>query len=71
MTEQTTQKMNVLQSLAFIHQKLLTVQFYPEEFKQADAALKIVAQMASELDSQLKTEMESASQTSEEVTVNE
>lgn len=71
MTEQTSQKMNVLQSLAFIHQKLLTVQFYPEEFKQADAALKIVAQMASELDSQLKAEMESVPQPTEEATTNE
>jgi hypothetical protein len=35
--------------LAFIHQKLLTTQFYPEEFSSADSALKFITAMANEL----------------------
>lgn len=35
-----------LDKLAFIHQKLTTVQFYPEEFKQADASIRLIIEMA-------------------------
>lgn len=50
MSEDTKPSLDQLQAtlhaLAFIHQKLTTTRFYPEEFKSADQALKMIIEMA-------------------------
>lgn len=38
-----------LQCLAFIHQKLLITQFYPEQFAMADKSLKFIEALAKDL----------------------
>lgn len=37
------------QKLAFIHNKMLGLQFYPEEFQVCDAAMKMLTKMCNDL----------------------
>lgn len=56
-----------LKVFAFIHNKLLTIQFYPEEFDIADKSLKLIEVMAKQLQADLK---EGEENVSEEVSIN-
>lgn len=47
--------------LAFIHQKMMAITYYPEDFVAADAAIKLITEMANKLaqdieDSEAKAE---------------
>lgn len=53
-----------LQNLSFIHNKLLTTSFYPEEFKNADKALRMIESMAKKIDASL-VEMDKSAQETE------
>lgn len=59
-------KKSTLNILAFIHNKLKTIQFYPDEFESAHKALNLVAAMATKIDEELKQEETSATEASNE-----
>lgn len=49
-------KKQTLNTLAYLHQKLLSVQFFPEEFAEADKVLKLVMSMAKQLDAEIQAD---------------
>lgn len=53
MSTEPSNEQKALQVLSFLHQKLLTTHFYPEEFQVADAALKFVESLAKELSAKI------------------
>ncbi|WP_374028321.1 hypothetical protein ACES2J_08290 [Bdellovibrio bacteriovorus] len=60
MTPSIEQLKETYTHLAFIHQKLMASQFYPEEFTQADKSIKFLTEMANKLAEQIEaTEKES------------
>lgn len=56
--ESLSQKRQVLETLVFIHQSLVSKPYYPEEFQNAANALSMVQEMAEKLNAELTSQSE-------------
>lgn len=56
----------VLNTLAFIHQKMVATQFYPEEFESVKVSLEWIQNFAKDLDKKIMAQTKEEGEPSEE-----